>query len=503
MSTKLWGGCFSKDIDSEVLAYTLTTDIDKRLVRYDIWGSIAHLLMLSKQKIVSEKAAQAMLPVLLEFYQQNEAGQLQLDPALEDVHLNIESMLISRVGPEIGGQLHTARSRNDQVVTDTRMYLRAELLQLREALSGFADWLLAAAQDGREQLALGYTHLQPAQPISLGFWYSSYASMLLRDLERLQSAFQITNRNTLGACALAGTSFPLDRDLTARLLGFERLQEHSLDATSSRDFVMQSLSAFAILMSNFSRLAEEIVVWGSHEFGLLDIDDAFATGSSIMPQKKNPVVAELVKGRVGRVYGALMQMLTTGKGLTLGYHCDLQEDKPMLWDALDTVKSSTNILHRHLATTRYRSERAHDLCWQNFSTVTELANMLVKQKQIPFREAHRITGNLTRACMEQKTDLRNSQFVLSFLHENGIQSSAEEIYASTAPENVMRRQISKGATGPDSVQQMVERLRTELEAEKANCAASALQLQSANDKILRIASMVADRHALGDILPTL
>jgi argininosuccinate lyase len=500
MSKKLWGGCFSKDIDSDVLDYTLTTDVDKRLVRFDIWGSMAHLVMLGQQQIVSDATVGKILPSLLNLYHKNKIGALHLDRSLEDVHLNIEALIINDVGAEFGGQLHTARSRNDQVVTDTRMYLREELLNIQRALVDFIESLMDLADSSINDLAVGYTHLQPAQPISLAFWYSAHASIFLRDLERLADAYNNTNRNVLGACALAGTSFPIDRELTRKLQGFDRLIEHSLDATSSRDFIIQSVSAFSIMMSNFSKLAEEIVIWNSFEFGLLKIDDAFATGSSIMPQKKNPVVAELAKGRSGRVYGALMQILTTTKGVTLGYNCDLQEDKPLLWDSIETVKSTTNILHRHVVTSTYKSDRAADLCWKNFSTVTELANMLVKNKEIAFREAHRITGLLTRELIDRGADLRDTLFVQHFLRGHAIDATEDEIVASTSPVNVMTKQTSTGSTGPDSVTAMLQNLKIELNIFSTQMQNNLEKVRAAEDFILKISNDVKAGARIRDLL---
>jgi argininosuccinate lyase len=487
MSTMLWGGRFSKDIDRDVLDYTLTTDIDKRLVRFDIWGSLAHLMMLGRQEIVDKLTMSKVLPSLVRLYDLNIEGKLKLDPTLEDVHLNIENLIIQDVGADFGGRLHTARSRNDQVVTDTRMYLRGELLDIQKIIIDFIESLIDLSQNSLEKIAIGYTHLQPAQPISLAFWYSAYASILLRDLERLSSVYDNTNRSVLGACALAGTSFRIDRNFTKELLGFDSLIDHSLDATSSRDFVIQSLSTFSIMMSNFSKLSEEIVIWNSHEFGLLEIDDAFATGSSIMPQKKNPVVAELAKGRAGRVFGALMQILTTTKGVTLGYNCDLQEDKPLLWDSIDTVKSTANILHRHVVTSKYNSVRAEDLCWRNFSTVTELANLLVAAKNVPFREAHRITGLLTQELIDSKRDMRDTQFVIQFLNRHGIGTTEDEIHNSSAPTAVLAKQISIGSTGPRSVEKMLTSLKQELNSHSKRVQFKMDSLATAESEVLKFA----------------
>ncbi|MBI6550274.1 argininosuccinate lyase [Xenorhabdus lircayensis] len=466
MSTKLWAGVFNKDVDAEVLDYTETTKIDARLVHYDIWGSMAHLSMLNEQGIVAHDAASAIARSLLELHYENEQNPLELNPQYEDVHLNIETLITQKIGPEFGGRLHTARSRNDQVVTDTRMYLREEILNIAETLVLFIDDLLQLAEETNGRLAVGYTHLQPAQPINLAFWYSAYASMFLRDVERLRDSFRYTNVNVLGACALAGTSFNINRELTTQLLGFDSTLYHSLDATSSRDFVSHAISSSAIIMSNLSRLAEEVVVWSSHEFGLLTVDDAFATGSSIMPQKKNPVVGELVKGKVGRVYGALMQILTINKGITLGYNCDLQEDKPMLWDTIDTVKSSISISHRQMTTSVYQSERATELCWKNFSTVTELANMLVTNKNIPFRDAHKISGTLVRNLTEIQSDLRDFDYIQKYLAENSITLSLSEIRECVSPDKVVSRQSSSGGTSPKAVSDMITDMRNSLSQHK-------------------------------------
>lgn len=498
MSTKLWGGCFSKDIDSEVLDYTLTTNIDSRLIRYDIWGSMAHLLMLNRQRIVSDDAAASIAKALIALYQQQQNGHLELNRELEDVHLNIESMIICSVGAEYGGRLHTARSRNDQVVTDTRMFLRAELLKVQASLAMFIGDLIKLARQNLDKLAVGYTHLQPAQPITLAFWYSAYASMFMRDLKRLNEAYINTNSSVLGACALAGTSFPIDRLQTQLNLGFDQLLEHSLDATSSRDFAAQALAAFALLMGNYSRMAEEIVVWSTHEFGLIEVDDAFATGSSIMPQKKNPVVAELMKGRTGRVQGALMQILTISKGVTLGYNCDLQEDKPLLWDAIDTIQSTTSIAHRQLLTSRYDSVRAEELCWRNFSTVTELANLLVREKMLPFREAHRLTGELTQALIDRHGDLRNLEFVQTFLAGHLIDLEPEYIRACVDPKLVVARQTSQGATGAASVSPMLDRLSEELREHEAVTQANSDKLSHAEADTLRQIQLLADGTKLSD-----
>lgn len=500
MSEKLWGGRFEKEIDYEVLLYTLTTNIDARMAEHDIWGSIAHLLMLHHQDIVGRDDAIAILTVLLSLLDDAQNGSLRLDPALEDIHFNIESQVIARTSPEIGGRLHTARSRNDQVVTDTRMLLRWSILDLKIALHNFITDLLMIANDNLETIAVGYTHVQPAQPISLGYWLTCYASMYLRDLHRLSESYHITNQSVLGACALAGTSFNINRDISCRLLGFDRLLVHGLDGTSSRDFIAQTISTFSILMSNHSKLAEEIVLWSSFEFGLLNIDDAFATGSSIMPQKKNPVVAELAKGRTGRVYGALMQILTTMKGVTTGYNCDLQEDKPMLWDAIDTVLSTTQILNRHILTSRYDSQRAEDLCWKNFSTVTELANYLVKERGLPFREAHRVTGELTQALIAAGKDLRDDATISRLLAEEGININAETLRPIVDPKLVLLRQTSVGGTSPVSAAAIIAMLSDEEKSVRLGTDTDRKKIENAKAFTLTSARKVIQGSPVTDVL---
>jgi len=477
MSDKLWGGRFETDITEEVLNYTQTTNIDARMARYDILGSIAHLLMLKDTEIVDREDARAIMTILLDLHDKATRGKLELDPRLEDVHFNIESAVIKAVGKEIGGRLHTARSRNDQVVTDTRLYLREEITQIAGDLLDFVDDLLLRAKENVNTVCVGYTHGQPAQPITFGFWLTAYASMYLRDIKRLMQALDTVNQSPLGACALAGTSFPIDREHTATRLGFSQVLIHSLDATSSRDFVSQSISAFAQLMVNHSKMAEEIVVWNSFEFGLVDLSDAFCTGSSIMPQKKNAVVAELAKGRTGRVFGALMQSLTMQKGVGTGYNCDLQEDKPMLWDSIDTTRSTTRVLRNQLASAQYNESRALDLCWKNFSTITELANWLTKQHDVPFREAHEITGQLTQKLI--KSDLAPDAFetCAEFLLAKGIKVSIGELEEILDPKRVLARQTSQGSTGPDAVADLTSVLATQSAELRSNLDAS-IQLKN-------------------------
>ena len=455
---KLWAGRFSKDVKKSVLDYTQTVDIDSRLVTIDIWGSIAHIIMLCKQQIVPENDGIAILDCLLFMLDQAKNSDLILDINLEDVHLNIETLLIEKLGLDVGGKLHTARSRNDQVVTDTRIYVRESIISIQKELLFLIRSLLNLSKSHLESVIPGYTHSQPAQPITIGYWLTAYSSMLLRDLERLSDAFLRVNKSPLGACALAGTSFNIDRGLAARLLGFEETLSHSLDATSSRDFIIETLSCLSILMSNLSKLAEEIVWWNSFEFGLIQVDDSFSTGSSIMPQKKNPVVAELVRGRTGKVYGSLMQILTVVKSVASGYSCDLQEDKPFLWQSIDTVLTTLSIVREQIETLKFDRERGKELCWKNFSTATELANYLVSMNGLSFRRSHEIIGEIVGSLVSSQKDLSDFDYIKQLLLGYEIDIDIEKLEKILDPSQSIHKQISEGGTSPRSVSSMLNKL---------------------------------------------
>jgi argininosuccinate lyase len=461
--TKLWGSRFSRDIDEETLAYTETVDIDKRLVVPDLWGSLAHVLMLARASIIPEADARCIAKKLLEYLEEAQHGAFSLRRELEDVHLNIEQRLTDDIGSS-GGRLHTARSRNDQVVTDARMYIRSELITLMREVQAFVSDLLQKANGETETLILGYTHSQPAQPISYGFWLSCYASMLLRDLNRLGAAFAEVNVSPLGGCALAGTSFAIDRELTARLLGFDSVLLHALDATSTRDFLITTLSALAILATGLSRAAEEVVWWSGKEYGLLTVDDVFATGSSIMPQKKNPVVAELARAKCAVAIGALNELLVIMKGVPSAYSCDLQQDKPPAWRALDNTRATVSILRSQFASMQLDRERGEQLCWESFSTATELANYLVEERGLPFRKAYSIVGFTVKKLESQSKTLRDTELVAEMLQGDGIEVSAKVLSGLVDPRIAVQRQASSGSTGLKATEEMLGKLRTELSA---------------------------------------
>jgi argininosuccinate lyase len=500
MTDKLWGGRFDEDITPDVLDYTLTTDVDVRLVFADLWQDIAHVLMLGRQGIIPEPTARAILGSLLGLWERHENGDLTLRPELEDVHFNIEAMVIEDLGRETGGHMHTARSRNDQVSTDARMYLRRVHLDAVAANLALVDVLLSFPEEELLAILPGYTHSQAAQPVSVGFWKTAHASMLLRDVRRLRGAFERTDESALGACALAGTSFPLDRELTARLLGFGAVLSHALDATSARDYLIESSAAFAIGGNNLSRMAEEIVLWSGHEYSLVQVSDAYATGSSIMPQKKNPVVAELTRGRAGRTTGTLVQLLTMAKSVTLGYSCDLQEDKPYLWNAIDTYLSTLRIVAGQTRGLRFDTERGEELCWDNFSTATELANYLVSDRGLAFREAHHVSGSLVSALLKQRKTLRDTAASAAILAELGHPVEEPVLAHIFAPRTAVTSYTSPGGTSPRSVEAVRAELRAAVEEHGAWLAATRGKLDDAQAATLRAAREVADGAELSAVL---
>lgn len=459
---KLWGGRFSKELASETERFTQSIEVDSRMVLYDIWGSEAHAIMLARQEIISQDDLKEILKWLERAKEDFEKGKFKLKPELEDVHMNVEAYLIEGAGFELGGKLHTARSRNDQVLVDAKLYIREQILRTEELLCALAEEFIKVAKDHPDAVMPGYTHTQHAQPITLGFWATAYVSMFLRDLRRLRNAYEIVNTNPLGACALAGTSFPIDREFTTWLLGFDSTHEHALDVISSRDFIAETLCALAILSSNLSKLAEEIVYWSTYEFGMIELDDAYALGSSIMPQKKNPCVAELIRARTGRVYGALMDLLTVLKGLPMGYNRDLQEDKPPLWEAFDQVQSALSILTEMIPTTKFKTDRMEKLAGANFSTATELANYLVREHGLPFRRCHEIVGSVVGELARRGLTFSDLEQTQRLLEERGVVVSIEELRGVLDPRRAVESNRSLGGTSPREVMRMTDSLLAKL-----------------------------------------
>ena len=400
---KLWGGRFSKNTDELVEDFHSSISFDKRLYYWDIKGSIAHARMLGKQGIITQEEAQKIIRGLEEILKDIEAGKVEFDVSAEDIHMNIEVLLTQKIGA-VGKKLRTGRSRNDQVALDTRLYLREEIDNLRELLKKLLAALLELAEKHLDTVLPGYTHLQRAQPVTLAHHLMAYFQMFSRDLERLADCQKRVNVLPLGAGALAGTTFPLDREQVARELGFSSVSLNSMDAVSDRDFVLEFLGAASIIMMHFSRFCEELIFWSSQEVQFIEIDDAYSTGSSIMPQKKNPDVAELIRGKTGRVYGNLMAMLTIMKGLPLAYNKDMQEDKERLFDTVDTLKKCLLVFTPMLVTMQVNKEKMLEASKGGFTNATDLADYLVK-KGLPFRDAHEVVGKLVAYCLSNTKNL--------------------------------------------------------------------------------------------------
>ena len=403
METKAWGGRFSQPTDELVEHFTASILFDRRLYDYDIQGSVAHCRMLAKCGIITDDEASVIMLALEEIKAEIEQDTFIFDVRWEDIHMHIERRLIEKIGP-VGGKLHTARSRNDQIALDVRLYLRDEIRAILHDIRQLQRTLVDLAEAHLDVIMPGYTHLQRAQPIRLSHHLLAYDEMLERDHQRFTECLMRVNVLPLGAGALATTTYPIDRSYVARLLDFPALTENSLDAVSDRDFVIECCAHAALMMMHLSRLSQELTLWCSAEFGFIELSDAFSTGSSIMPQKKNPDVAELVRGKTGRVYGHLQGVLTVMKGLPLAYNSDMQEDKEALFDVIDTVKACLRVLAPMLATLTLRPERMRGAASEGFGTATDMADYLAA-KGLPFRQAHEIVGRLVRHCLDQQQTL--------------------------------------------------------------------------------------------------
>jgi len=393
---KLWSGRFTKEQDALMDSFHSSIKFDSRLYEEDIRGSIAHVRMLAACGIITKQEGEAIEEALWELLDDIQAGRVEFSTQAEDIHMNIESLLIERIG-DVARKLHTARSRNDQVALDTRMYVLKEIDEIIDLVKRIQATLVRRAEENLGVLMPGYTHLQRAQPILLSHHLMAYFFMFQRDCERLEDCAKRTDVMPLGSAALAGTSFPIDREMVAKELGFSRVSENSMDAVSDRDFVVELLACISIIMMHLSRFAEEIVLWSSSEFGFVTLDDRYSTGSSIMPQKRNPDAAELVRGKTGRVFGNLLAVLVTMKGLPLAYNKDMQEDKERLFDSIDTVKGCLTIFERVIDTLVFNSERMRAASASGFMTATDAADYLVR-KGVPFRTAHEIVGRIVLFC---------------------------------------------------------------------------------------------------------
>lgn len=440
---QLWGGRFTKETDKLVYNFNASISFDRKFFGQDIEGSIAHVIMLAKQGILTKDEKDAILKGLTGIRRDVEAGRLEITEEYEDIHSFVEAKLIERIG-EAGKKLHTGRSRNDQVALDMRLYTRAEVLHTDELLKELLCTLLHIMEDNTETYMPGFTHLQKAQPVTLAHHLGAYFEMFKRDRSRLKDIYHRMNYCPLGAGALAGTTYPLDRNYTASVLGFEGPTLNSMDSVSDRDYVIEFLSALSTIMMHLSRFCEEIILWNSDEYRFVEIDDAYSTGSSIMPQKKNPDIAELVRGKTGRVYGALISILTTMKGLPLAYNKDMQEDKELTFDAIDTVKGCLAMFEGMLCTMKFRKDRMEKSAMKGFANATDAADYLVGHG-VPFRDAHGIIGKLVLYCIDKQCSIEDLAIdelkTISPVFE-------EDIYEAISLKTCVEKRLTVGAPGP-------------------------------------------------------
>ncbi len=453
MSEALWGGRFEKEMDDIVKAFNASIGFEARMYREDIAGSIAHVTMLAEQGILTEDEAQQIRDGLRSIEKKIESGEITFSVEDEDIYMGVESRLIDEIG-DVAKKLHTARSRNDQCQEDARLYLKGQIAEIRDLLTALETVILEKAEAYADVLTVGYTHMQHAQPVTIGFLFMAYFQMFKRDMQRLDDLLERMDYCPLGACALAGTTMPIDRHRTAALLGYKGPTENAMDTVADRDYILEFLSTASISMMHLSRWAEEFVWWNTQEFGFIDIDDSYCTGSSIMPQKKNPDMAELLRGKVARVYGDLMQGLTLMKGTPLSYDKDFQEDKESLFDAIDTWKASLRIFANMLQHTEFRVEQIEKQLSKGFLNATDVAEHFARCG-IPFREAHGIVGRMVRACEKRGCDLSDlTDAELSAIDPRVNREMMGDIsmracvearasYGGTAPAEV-RRQIAAG-----------------------------------------------------------
>ena len=447
---QLWGGRFTKETDKLVYNFNASISFDQKFYKQDMEGSIAHVKMLGKQGILTEKEMQDIVDCLKEILKEVEEGKLIITDEYEDIHSFVEAKLIDRLG-DTGKKLHTGRSRNDQVALDMRLYTRQEVLHTDKLVKELLETILKIMEENTETIMPGFTHLQKAQPITLAHHMGAYFEMFRRDRLRLQDIFQRMNYCPLGSGALAGTTYPLDREYTAELLGFYGPTLNSMDGVSDRDYLIEFLSALSTIMMHLSRFSEEVIIWNSNEYQFVEIDDAYSTGSSIMPQKKNPDIAELVRGKTGRVYGALMSLLTTMKGIPLAYNKDMQEDKELSFDAMDTVKGCLALFNGMLATMKCNKEKMHDSANKGFTNATDAADYLVNHG-VPFRDAHGIVGRIVLYCLDKKIAIDD----MSLDELKAICPVFEEdIYEAISMETCVNKRLTVGAPGKDAMEKVI------------------------------------------------
>lgn len=447
---QLWGGRFTKETDQLVYNFNASITFDQKFYKQDIEGSIAHVTMLAKQGILTEQERDDIVRTLKEIRDEVESGKLEITSEYEDIHSFVEANLIDRLG-DTGKKLHTGRSRNDQVALDMRLYTRDELLHTDDLLKELLETILKIMEANTETIMPGFTHLQKAQPITLAHHMGAYFEMFKRDRLRLHDIYERMNYCPLGSGALAGTTYPLDREYTAELLGFYGPTLNSMDGVSDRDYLIEFLSACATIMMHLSRFSEEIIIWNSNEYQFVEIDDAYSTGSSIMPQKKNPDIAELVRGKTGRVYGALMSLLTTMKGIPLAYNKDMQEDKELSFDAMDTVKGCIALFTGMLATMKFNKGKMRLSANNGFTNATDAADYLVKHG-VPFRDAHGIIGKIVLYCIERGIAIDD----MSLDELKAICPVFEEdIYEEISMETCVNNRLTTGAPGKAAMEKVI------------------------------------------------
>ena len=449
---QLWGGRFTKQTDQLVFDFNASITFDKRLFHEDVTGSIVHATMLAKQGILTEEERKSIVEGLTGILEDVDDGTLAIDETQEDIHSFVEATLIDRIG-DAGKKLHTGRSRNDQVALDMRLYTRARVAEIDGLLKKLLEAILDTMENNLDTYMPGFTHLQKAQPITLAHHYGAYFEMFKRDRQRLSDIYKRMNYCPLGAGALAGTTYPLDREYTARLLHFEGPTLNSIDSVADRDYLIEFLSALSTIMMHLSRFSEEIIIWNSNEYQFVELDDAYSTGSSIMPQKKNPDIAELVRGKTGRVYGALMALLTTMKGLPLAYNKDMQEDKEMAFDAMDTAADCITLFTGMIQTMKFRKDRMAKSAMNGFTNATDAADYLVG-KGVPFRDAHGIIGRLVLYCIEKDTSID----ALSLEELRSISDKFDEdIYDAISLKTCVEKRLTIGAPGEKMMKQVIQK----------------------------------------------
>ena len=457
---QLWGGRFTKDTDELVYRFNASISFDQKFFSQDIEGSIAHVVMLQKQGILTKDEKDAIVKGLTGIRDDVESGKLAITDKYEDIHSFVEANLIDRIG-DVGKKLHTGRSRNDQVALDMKLYIRSELLNVDDILKELLYSLLKIMEENTETYMPGFTHLQKAQPVTLAHHFGAYFEMFKRDRLRLRDIYHRMNYCPLGSGALAGTTYPLDRVYTASLLGFEGPTLNSMDSVADRDYVVEFLSALSTIMMHLSRFCEEIIIWNSNEYQFVEIDDAYSTGSSIMPQKKNPDIAELVRGKTGRVYGALISMLTTLKGIPLAYNKDMQEDKELTFDAIDTVKGCLSLFNGMITTMKFRKDVMEKSAMNGFTNATDAADYLVNHG-VPFRDAHSIIGKLVLTCIEKNKailDLTMEEFKeISEVFE-------PDIYDAVSLKTCVEKRLTVGAPGKAAMDQVIAMEKEYLESD--------------------------------------